>query len=126
MAPGREAHFLIAQSANEEVVMVVWCLVLFGLGAAAFLDTQYNYGLIFRQVNAVLFMSISLAILYRITTKVRIGERETLEARLAEAQDRIASMNAQMKTSGDDAPSASGVLTEAVSEPQEELNTAQI
>ena len=45
--------------------MVVWCLVLFGLGAAAFLDTQYNYGLIFRQINAVMFMSMSLAILYR-------------------------------------------------------------
>ena len=97
--------------------MVVWCLVLFGLGAAAFLDTHYNYGHIFRQVNAVLFMSMSLAILYRITTKVRIGARETLEAKLADAHDQIESLNAQI-TAG-----ASGEPGSTTTEPQEELET---
>lgn len=85
--------------------MVVWCLMLFGLGAVAFLDTQYNYGLIFRQVNAVLFMSMSLAILYRITTKVRTGAREALEAKLMAAQEEVESLKTQLKYNGNATPS---------------------
>lgn len=96
--------------------MVVWCLVLFGLGAAAFLDTQYNYGLIFRQVNAVLFMTMSLAILYRITTKVRAGEREALAAKLAAAEKEIESLRTQLQGSGTHVR-----VTGASEQPQEEL-----
>lgn len=98
--------------------MVVWCLMLFGLGAAAFLDTQYNYGLIFRQVNAVLFMSMSLAILYRITTKVRAGEREALEAKLAAAQNEIESLQTQLKHGG-----VTGSAPVTADTPHEELKT---
>ena len=104
--------------------MVVWCLVLFGIGAAAFLDTHYNYGHIFRQVNAVLFMSMSLAILYRITTKVRIGAREALEAKLADALTRIESLQSQMKPSGSIAAPDIATHAESTTEPQEELRTA--
>jgi len=75
--------------------MVIWCLVLFGLGAVAFLDTQYNYGQIFRQVNAVLFMAVSLALLYRITVKARIGAREALLAKIRSTEQEIDALKSQ-------------------------------
>ena len=101
--------------------MIVWCLVLFGLGAAAFLDTQYNYGLIFRQVNAVLFMTMSLAILYRITTKVRAGEREAKDAKLAAMQQEMDALKTQLRQAG--GSPAAVASAEMTAEPQKELKT---
>jgi len=73
-----------------------WCAILFLLGVTAFLDSLFNYGEIFRQVNSVLFMLVSLGLLVRTTLKVRaqvfeqqvrrIGE---LEAQVAELQVRV-------------------------------------
>lgn len=51
--------------------MIVWCGVLFGLGILAFLDDILNYGEIFRPVNSVIFLMVSLGILIRTTTKIR-------------------------------------------------------
>ena len=51
--------------------MFVWCVILFVLGIAAFMDSLFNYGEIFRRVNSVLFMLISLALLVRTTTKMK-------------------------------------------------------
>jgi hypothetical protein len=124
MAVERDSQYLIAQPANKEVVMVVWCLVLFGLGAAAFLDTQYNYGLIFRQVNAVLFMTMSLAILYRITTKVRLGARETLEAKLGLAQQEIETLRSEITATGRTPAAVSHSTIGSTPAPQEELERA--
>ncbi len=47
--------------------MLTWCAVLFILGVLAFLDAMFNppYGDIFRKVNALLFMLISLGMLIR-------------------------------------------------------------
>jgi cation transport ATPase len=45
--------------------MLVWCFVLLALGVAAFFDSLFNYGEIFRRVNAMLFMLVSLGLLVR-------------------------------------------------------------
>ena len=75
--------------------MLGWCALLFCLGLAAFTDSLFNYGNIFRQVNSVLFMLVSLGLLVRTTTKIRhatrekIGERmATLEIELGRLKDR--------------------------------------
>ncbi len=57
--------------------MLVWCVILFVLGITAFLDSLFNYGEIFRRVNSVLFMLISLALLVRTTTKMKSRKIET-------------------------------------------------
>ena len=48
--------------------MLAWCAVLFILGILAFLDAMIAppYGDIFRKVNSVLFMLISLGMLIRL------------------------------------------------------------
>lgn len=56
--------------------MFIWCSILFALGILAFLDSIFNMGDIFRQVNSVLFMLISLGLLIRTTTKMKTRELE--------------------------------------------------
>lgn len=56
--------------------MFFWCTFLFLMGIAAFLDTIFNYGEIFRQVNSVLFMLVSLGLLIRTTTKIKAKKIE--------------------------------------------------
>lgn len=46
--------------------MLWWSSILFILGILAFLDSIFNYGEIFRQVNSFFFMLISLGILIRL------------------------------------------------------------
>jgi hypothetical protein len=48
--------------------MVTWCAILFILGVLAFLDALFNppYGDIFRKVDSLLFMVISLGMLIRL------------------------------------------------------------
>lgn len=46
--------------------MLWWSTILFILGVLAFLDSIFNYGEIFRQVNSFFFMLISLGILIRL------------------------------------------------------------
>ena len=62
--------------------MFVWCAVLFVLGILAFFDSIFNMGNLFRQVNSVFFMLISLALLVRTTTKIKTKRQETLENKL--------------------------------------------
>lgn len=76
--------------------MLIWCAILFLLGLSAFLDGLFNYGDIFRQINSVFFMLISLGLLIRTTTKVRarVFERQVeriteLETQVAELEDRV-------------------------------------
>ncbi len=56
--------------------MLSWCLVLLGLGVLAFLDSQFNYGYIFRSVNSVLFMLVSLGLLIRARVLIKLGFTE--------------------------------------------------
>lgn len=62
--------------------MFIWCFVLFILGVFAFLDSIFNMGEIFRQVNSVIFLLISLAILIRTSTKIRTKKIESYEERI--------------------------------------------
>ena len=58
--------------------MLVWCITLFGLGVLAFLDTIFNYGEIFRRVNSILFMLLSLGLLVRTKMLIKFGKLEAL------------------------------------------------
>jgi len=69
--------------------MFVWCSVLFFLGLMAFLDSLFNMGEIFRQVNSVLFMLISLALLIRTTTKIKAKKIEQYENRIFNLEQQV-------------------------------------
>jgi len=72
--------------------MLTWCAILFLLGIAAFLDSIFNYGEIFRQVNSVLFMLVSLALLVRTTTKIRMRKIEKYITRIEELEQKLNKM----------------------------------
>ncbi|HSG99403.1 MAG TPA: hypothetical protein VLB27_05100 [candidate division Zixibacteria bacterium] len=62
--------------------MLVWVGVLFGLGVAAFIDSLYNFGDIFRQINSVIFLLISVGLLVRTTTLKKRGRLENYRGRV--------------------------------------------
>ena len=70
--------------------MFIWSLVLFGLGILAVLDSQFNYGYLFRSTNSVLFMLVSLGVLVRTRMLQKFGIKE----RLMESNKKL---NAQVK-----------------------------
>jgi hypothetical protein len=72
--------------------MLFWSAVLFLLGVAAFLDAMFNYGEIFRKINSVLFLLISLAILVRTTTKIKAGRMEGYEKRVSDLERKVTEM----------------------------------
>jgi len=69
--------------------MLIWCTILFLLGVLAFLDAIFNYGEIFRRVNSLMFMFISLGVLIRLRweqihykrkeSAIRISQKEKKE-----------------------------------------------
>lgn len=69
--------------------MLVWCLTLFGLGVLAFLDTFFNYGEIFRRVNSVVFMLLSLGLLVRTRMLTKFGKIEALLKRNSELENQM-------------------------------------
>ncbi|UCE67460.1 MAG: hypothetical protein JSU85_05445 [Candidatus Zixiibacteriota bacterium] len=69
--------------------MLAWCTILFVLGILAFLDTIFSYGDIFRKVNSVVFMLISLGLLVRTSMKMKIKRIEGLISRIEELEDQI-------------------------------------
>lgn len=69
--------------------MFIWCSILFGLGILAFLDSIFNMGDIFRQVNSVFFMLISLALLIRTTTKMKTKSKENYEQRVYNLEQQV-------------------------------------
>lgn len=73
--------------------MLFWSALLFVLGIAAFLDSIFNYGEIFRQVNSVLFLLISLGILIRTTTKMREARFEHYLKRVDELEKKLTETN---------------------------------
>lgn len=72
--------------------MLLWCVILFLLGVAAFLDSVFNYGEIFRQINSVLFLLVSLAILIRTTSKQRDAQNEKTQQRVEELEQKVANL----------------------------------
>lgn len=66
--------------------MLSWCAILFCLGILAFLDSLFNYGEIFRRINSVLFMLVSLGLLIRTSMKIKMRYIEKLTARVKELE----------------------------------------
>jgi hypothetical protein len=75
--------------------MFVWCITLFLLGIAAFMDSLFNYGNIFRQINSVLFMLISLGILVRTTSKMKARKIEGYEKRIENLEMQLRTLNSE-------------------------------
>ena len=69
--------------------MLAWCTILFGLGVVAFLDTIFNYGEIFRRVNSVVFMLVSLGLLVRTSMKMRLRTIEGLISKVEELESQL-------------------------------------
>ncbi len=79
--------------------MLVWCSVLFFLGLAAFLDSTFAFGEIFRTINSVLFMLVSLGLLVRVSMKRRLRELETMRERVRELEQQLRTFEVKKKTS---------------------------
>lgn len=73
--------------------MLAWCTIMFVLGILAFLDTIFNYGDIFRKVNSVFFMLISLGLLVRTSMKMKIKRIEGLVSRIEELEDQVTQLD---------------------------------
>jgi len=73
--------------------MLFWSAVLFLLGIAAFMDSLFNYGDIFRKINSVLFLLISLALLIRTTTKIKTGQLEEYQKKVIDLEDKVAKLS---------------------------------
>lgn len=69
--------------------MLIWCTLLFVLGILAFLDSLFNMGEIFRQINSVLFMLISVGLLIRTTTKMKTSRIERYEKQIFQLEQQI-------------------------------------
>lgn len=72
--------------------MFVWCSVLFVLGIFAFADSMFNMGEIFRSVNSVMFMLVSLGLLIRTTTKAKTKTKEEYEKRIMDLECQVRSL----------------------------------
>lgn len=72
--------------------MLIWCSVLLFLGIAAFLDSIFAFGEIFRKVNSVLFMLVSLGLLVRTSTKIKLAQRESTQEKIQKLEARIAEL----------------------------------
>jgi hypothetical protein len=72
--------------------MLVWCAVLLFLGITAFLDSIFTFGEIFRRVNSVLFMLVSLGLLIRTSTKIRLAQRENTQLKIQQLEARVAEL----------------------------------
>ena len=75
--------------------MLIWCAILFTLGILAFMDSIFNYGEIFRQVNSVLFMLTSLGLLVRTTTKIRGKQMESYQAQVSHLEMEVRNMRTE-------------------------------
>ena len=78
--------------------MLIWCLLLFFLGTLAFMDSIFNYGEIFRQVNSVVFLLVSLGLLVRTTTKMRGKQLESYQEQVARLEMEIRNLRADQET----------------------------
>jgi hypothetical protein len=89
--------------------MLTWCTILFVLGVLAFLDAMFSppYGDVFRKVNSLLFMLISLGMLIRLRVErlqhkakssnreiERMEKKETSAPRLSGDDDSATSLDA--------------------------------
>ncbi|MBN1211141.1 MAG: hypothetical protein JXA92_01060 [candidate division Zixibacteria bacterium] len=81
--------------------MFVWCGVLFFLGILAFVDSIFNMGEVFRKVNSVLFMLISLGLLIRTTTKIKTRKMENYQKRIFNLERQVKALEDHNKQMAD-------------------------
>ena len=72
--------------------MLIWGLVLFSLGILAVLDSQFNYGYVFRSANSLVFMLVSLGVLIRTRILQKLGYKEQLLKKNVELSTKIEDM----------------------------------
>lgn len=72
--------------------MFMWVILLFALGIAAFFDSIYNLGDIFRQVNSVIFLLTAVGLLVRTTTQIKRGRIENFQSRVEKLERDIKSL----------------------------------
>lgn len=72
--------------------MFIWCAVLFLLGVMAFFDSLFNMGDIFRRVNSVMFMLISLGLFVRTSIKIKSKRLEEYENRVFNLEHEVRSL----------------------------------
>jgi G:T/U-mismatch repair DNA glycosylase len=77
--------------------MLIWSALLFLLGVLAFLDSVFNMGEIFRQVNSVVFLLVSLALLIRTSTKAREQKTEKLQSRVFNLEREVNQLKSEQK-----------------------------
>ena len=77
--------------------MFIWCAIMFVLGIAAFLDSLFNYGEIFRQINSVVFLLVALALLIRTSTKAREQKTERLQSKLFNLEREVSQLKSEQK-----------------------------
>ena len=69
--------------------MLIWSIVLLILGILAVIDSQVNYGQIFRSANSILFMLLALGVLVRTKILGTRGFRERLVRKNLELEARV-------------------------------------
>ncbi len=79
--------------------MLFWCGVLFVLGVTAFMDSLFNYGEIFRRINSVLFLLISLAILVRTTSKIKLAKLERFQQQVEDLEQKVNNLSQKKQKS---------------------------
>ena len=72
--------------------MLIWRIVLLVLGILAVIDSQVNYGQIFRSANSILFMLLALGVLVRTKILGTRGFRERLVRKNIELESRVAEL----------------------------------
>jgi FtsH-binding integral membrane protein len=82
--------------------MFLWCGILFGLGILAFVDSIFNMGDIFRTVNSVLFMLLSLGLLVRTTSKIKEKRIEHYESKIHSLEQQVRQLEGESRKAHSD------------------------
>ena len=77
--------------------MLIWCGVLFFLGIAAFLDSLFTFGEIFRKINSVFFMLVSLGLLVRTSTKMKMRVTEGYIEKIKRLEEEVRMLKDKVK-----------------------------
>jgi len=77
--------------------MLIWCAVLFFLGIIAFLDSLFTFGEIFRRINSVFFMLVSLGLLVRTSTKMKMKQIEGYIDKIKKLEEEVKALKEKVK-----------------------------
>jgi hypothetical protein len=77
--------------------MLIWCAVLFLLGIIAFLDSLFTFGEIFRRINSVFFMLVSLGLLVRTSTKMKMKQMEGYIEKIKKLEEEVKALKEKVK-----------------------------